>query len=788
MSSPFFTAFRRDRRSVHLSFACLLLLALASATWAASAPDPAGRVIRTLGLVEAIAPDGSVRRLRRQDPIFEGDTLRTGARGRAQIRFTDRGLMSLRPATELAIDDYEYDAGAPSSARQQLRLARGGFRAATGRVAAGNRAGYRVTTPLAVIGVRGTLWSAAQADGGPLALGVEEGGIEATTSTGRTATLGMDSGYDFARINVDGSIDYLVEPPAELASGSGIEAADDDEGGDGGGGSGAGGDAGTGGGSDVGGPVVPGAGLSVADSDGGDAGDEDGDAQSADDGSGQSTDDGVGQGARQVTVQRAGEGGGESADEGGDFGSSEDAGQAPAPAELGTAAASTALVTTTNSPENTGAIAQSESGTGSLATEEPIPGIDSDDIDARLQPAELEALADGFFFVGAFGTSEPGVAGGRAIDARTNGGATILTFNGVETPDGIEPVIPGDAGFLTLPPAFVLRNGGGVTDFVGTVGIPGGDSLAAVSWLADGGQTGSGSGSFGSGIDAFDAADGSPLGISFETAHFITGQPTAIADLTGSFDYSEASLLTSDFFANVAASSVPLTAVDFFFSVDFGTGLVSNGLLDLFTDGTQPVVSLVFDGRIVGEAGVNAADLNILDGIFGAQGSVDLERSELGGFFAGATGEAFAGVFSLFEAGGPGAALGTLAAQQAQPAPGAPGRPLTAAEQTRLEAGFGYAQATVNAGVARTFKGRITDPRDGDAAALVIANGGRTVLDPIFNDVPPNQVILRPDDALLQFLTVPTDDLGAELAFFEVQGFPDAPGLPGGPIGIYDSV
>jgi hypothetical protein len=76
-----------DRRSWFLLLACMLLAVLASAAWAATAPDPAGRVIRTLGVVEAVAADGSVRRLQRSDPIFEGDTLRTGPRGRAQIRY-----------------------------------------------------------------------------------------------------------------------------------------------------------------------------------------------------------------------------------------------------------------------------------------------------------------------------------------------------------------------------------------------------------------------------------------------------------------------------------------------------------------------------------------------------------------------------------------------------------------------------------------------------------------------------------------------------------------------------
>ncbi|MDZ7827321.1 MAG: FecR family protein [Gammaproteobacteria bacterium] len=168
---------------VLLSF-LLLLAALSAGPVLAAEGDPAGRATITLGTVEAIAADGTVRRLGRQDPVFEGDTLRTGPRGRAQIRFTDRGLLSLRPDTEVAIDDYEFDAATPATGRQELNVTRGGFRAATGRIADANRDAWRVRSPLAVIGVRGTIFDLFQQPSGPLTLGVSRGGIVAVTSSG----------------------------------------------------------------------------------------------------------------------------------------------------------------------------------------------------------------------------------------------------------------------------------------------------------------------------------------------------------------------------------------------------------------------------------------------------------------------------------------------------------------------------------------------------------------------------------------------------------------------------
>lgn len=706
MSSLAFPVIQRDRRSWSVFLVGALMAVVASAAWAAAAPDPAGRVIRSLGVVEAVAPDGTIRRLRRQDPVFEGDTLRTGARGRAQVRFTDRGLMSLRPETELAIDDYEYDARAPSTARQQLRLSRGGFRAATGRVADGNRAGYRVSTPLAVIGVRGTLWSARQTAGGPLALGVEEGGIEATSSSGRTATLGLGAGYDFARINPDGSVDYFVEPPAELAAGSGIEEAEDDDGGD-------------------------------------------------------------------------GDGGGDGADEeGGDFGGGDEAGQADAPAAAGGEAASTALAATTNNPENSGAISQSESGTGSVATEQPIPGID---VFGALTAEEQAALQEGFFFVGAFGFAETGVAGGRTIDPRPDGGTQPLTFNAVTLGEGIESSVPGDGAFLDLPPDFVIRNTGQVRRFVDGVAIPGGESLSASVWRSDGLFVGADGTVLGSGIDVFDAVSGDPLGLSFDAVHLISGQPTAIADLVGSFSYSSASLLTGSLFTDVAGPDTALTGIEFFFNVDFTDGRIFDGSLDLFAGSTSPVIGLIFDGSVGGEGAVNGASLDIIEGFFGGNGSLDLDRSEMGGFFAGATGEAFAGAFSLYEFGGNGAALGTFVAQQGVFVPPVPPNALTPAEAELLGAGFGYVEANC-CFVGTTFQGNIIDPRLSLGADTIIA-GGANPLEANFADLTPNDVILRRDGATLinyrdDFSTVG----GAQLSSFEWQGFG-----AGGPVGLYSA-
>ncbi|MEE4298488.1 MAG: FecR family protein [Pseudomonadales bacterium] len=202
--------------------ALFLLFALLCVTQLKAAEDDAvARIVIALGTVEAVAADGSVRALERGDAIYEGDTLRTGASARAQLRFTDGARMSLRPESELSVDDYEFqEAAPPARARSALGLRRGGFRTATGRIAERNRSAYRVTTPFAVIGVRGTDWSAVITDigeGDNLFLAVDEGAITAENDGG-SIDIGDGDPFSYARIrSFDSPPEGLESLPTSVA-------------------------------------------------------------------------------------------------------------------------------------------------------------------------------------------------------------------------------------------------------------------------------------------------------------------------------------------------------------------------------------------------------------------------------------------------------------------------------------------------------------------------------------------------------------------------------------------
>jgi hypothetical protein len=157
------------------------LLAMVSAAFSPSLLGAVARVEFTAGDVIAVSADGSVRRLARGASIDVGDTVDTGDAGRAQLRFTDGALSSLLPGTRFRVDEYRYAGKADGSERGFFRLLRGGLRTITGAIGRANRNAYRLTTPTATIGIRGTEYLARE---GSLSVTVGEGVIEVCNAAG----------------------------------------------------------------------------------------------------------------------------------------------------------------------------------------------------------------------------------------------------------------------------------------------------------------------------------------------------------------------------------------------------------------------------------------------------------------------------------------------------------------------------------------------------------------------------------------------------------------------------
>ena len=88
------------------------------------------------------------------DPVFSEEIVRTGADSATKLVFRDSTNLALGPRSKVVLDRFVYDPSQPSEGLG-VTLAKGVFRFTTGSL---KKSAYTVTTPTAVIGVRGTVF------------------------------------------------------------------------------------------------------------------------------------------------------------------------------------------------------------------------------------------------------------------------------------------------------------------------------------------------------------------------------------------------------------------------------------------------------------------------------------------------------------------------------------------------------------------------------------------------------------------------------------------------------
>lgn len=111
----------------------------------------AGRVIFVDGEVRVAGNSVTVG-----SPIHEGDQLQTGAKGHLYIKTIDNGFFILRPASTGRIVSYQIDNQTPANTRIKLEVNEGVARHISGEAVKKARQNFRLNTPVAAIGVRGT--------------------------------------------------------------------------------------------------------------------------------------------------------------------------------------------------------------------------------------------------------------------------------------------------------------------------------------------------------------------------------------------------------------------------------------------------------------------------------------------------------------------------------------------------------------------------------------------------------------------------------------------------------
>ena len=151
----------------------VLLLALSGAFASAEVlAQAAARILFASGNVSITAANGTTRPAQRNGDLASGDAIATGPNSWAQLRFSDGALTSLQPDTNFRIDDYRYQGRPDGSERGFFSLLKGAMRTVTGAIGHGSqRNNYRVDTPTATIGIRGTEYLASLANGLTVSVG-----------------------------------------------------------------------------------------------------------------------------------------------------------------------------------------------------------------------------------------------------------------------------------------------------------------------------------------------------------------------------------------------------------------------------------------------------------------------------------------------------------------------------------------------------------------------------------------------------------------------------------------
>ncbi len=176
----------------------LLLVAALGATFAlpnaSAAETPAATVVMLTGRATALAAGGTIRTLSKNDAVYSGELINSGPGSYINLKFADGGYYLLRPGTRFQIEDYVFvasstptaqptpapaqktspktdpakpeaasslvvaasDRASGTGSRAFFRLLKGGFKAVSGAIGKVNREEYRLSTPVATIGIRGT--------------------------------------------------------------------------------------------------------------------------------------------------------------------------------------------------------------------------------------------------------------------------------------------------------------------------------------------------------------------------------------------------------------------------------------------------------------------------------------------------------------------------------------------------------------------------------------------------------------------------------------------------------
>ena len=121
----------------------------------AAVTDPIGEIKTIEGSVEIERFDGSRETVAKGSPVYQGDTVITGADGAIGIEFLDESEFSLGADGRMVLDEMVYDP-AEQEGSMAVGVLSGTFSFVSGQIAKTSPDAAMLETPMATIGIRGT--------------------------------------------------------------------------------------------------------------------------------------------------------------------------------------------------------------------------------------------------------------------------------------------------------------------------------------------------------------------------------------------------------------------------------------------------------------------------------------------------------------------------------------------------------------------------------------------------------------------------------------------------------
>lgn len=179
---------------------------------AALADMSIGRITHYYGDVKVVTPLGTTVEAKKLLELKPGTTVKTGDISSATLTFEDGHSITLQSNTSFVIEAYRFDRLYMQNSSIVISLLKGGIRSITGLIGEMNRSAFKLNTPVATIGIRGTdfhvaLHTDAGAKPGRLYSLVRSGAISIENQAGGAIVAGGQAAV----------VPSLSEPPRLIA-------------------------------------------------------------------------------------------------------------------------------------------------------------------------------------------------------------------------------------------------------------------------------------------------------------------------------------------------------------------------------------------------------------------------------------------------------------------------------------------------------------------------------------------------------------------------------------------